>query len=248
MKRIFGVALLVFAGNWAYAAETGPIAELLACKLNPGKTMADVEAANAAVVKAINGVPSLKNYFAAVLVPYRASSTYDYIWLGRNPNLNDWAISDEDYRASADAKAADARLAGLGKCDSGLYTVKVVHDALPNEKDDNDAVLEIYGCTLRSGKTLADLDTWEQSKFKPAITELPAPLASFRTQRLTPWLADSPYDAIYMTVNDDVTTFGKTNTAWFASKSGAASDAAVGAIANCESGLWFGRRLHVPAE
>lgn len=129
MKKtmLFGVAAC-FAWS-AYGAETGEIVEIFGCNLKAGKTMADFDATVSGWQKDMEKNEGVKNYFAAVLVPYRAKSDYDVVWLGSNPNLNDWAKGAAiDYTAVG--RAAQARFDTASTCDAGLYFGTTLYEGL----------------------------------------------------------------------------------------------------------------------
>ena len=247
MKRIcFTVCLALFAVP-VLAKETGPVAEVFGCKLNPGKTMTDFDAATKFWQQQVAGIRELDNYLAAVLVPFRARSEYDVLWMGYDDNINALAHGDTAYMAKGGAEV-EARFAAAARCDSGLFWTKVLNDTLPEEPNDDNALLELYSCTLRDGKTLGDLEAAHTTfaAANKALHASDAKLANFRFRQLIPYFADTPYDVFYISVNDDFDTFARDATAYVNSKEGPVADAEWAKVIDCESGLWRGHRIHAP--
>ncbi len=120
MKKVMLLAVAACFAWPVYGAETGEIVEMFGCSLRDGKAMADFDAAAAAWQKDMEKNEGVKSYFAAVLVPYRATSDYDLVWIGSNPNLNDWAKGAAvDYTELG--RATQARWDTVATCDAGLY-------------------------------------------------------------------------------------------------------------------------------
>lgn len=249
MKKAMLFAIAACFAWPAYGAETGEIVEMFGCTLKDGKSMADFDVAAAAWQKDMEKNDGVKNYFAAVLVPYRATSDYDLVWLGSNPNLNDWAKGAAiDYTAVG--RAAQARFDAVATCDAGLYFGTTLYEGLADAKPgDPPVAVEAYGCDINDGKTMADVGAAEKTVVAAvnAIKARTPELVKFSLYRYTPWLADTAFDTIYLTVNHDVTAFAASNTVWQASTEGPAADAALAKAETCESGLWFGHIIHTAA-
>jgi hypothetical protein len=249
MKKAMVFAVAACFAWPVYGAETGEIVEMFGCNLRDGKSMADMDAAVSAWQKDMDKNEGVKNYFAAVLVPYRAKSDYDLVWLGSNPNLNDWAKGASiDYTAVG--QAAQARFDKVATCDAGLYFGSTLYEGLEEAKPgDPPAAVEAYLCETNDGKTRADVSAAEKTALVAvnAIKAKTPELAKFSMYRYTPWLAEAQFDTIYLTVNHDVTAFAASNTAWQTSAEGQAADAAFAKAETCDAGLWFGRIVHAPA-
>lgn len=249
MKKVMLLAVAACFAWPAYGAETGEIVEIFGCNLKDGKSMADFDATVSGWQKDMEKNEGVKNYFAAVLVPYRAKSEYDVVWIGSNPNLNDWAKAAAiDYTDVG--RAAQARFDSASTCDSGLFFGTTLYEGLPEGKpDDPPAAVEAYLCNINDGKTMADVSAAEKSLLAAvnAIKARTPELVKFSSYRYTPWLANQEFDTIYLTVNHDVTAFAASNTAWQTSTEGPAADAALAKAETCEAGLWFGHIVHMPA-
>ena len=246
-KAMLFVVATCFA--WpAYGAETGEIVEIFGCNLRDGKSMADFDATVSAWQKDMDKNEGVKNYFAAVIVPYRAKSQYDLVWVGSNPNLNDWAKSAAiDYTEVG--RAAQARFASASTCDAGLFFGSTLYEALEEGKPgDPPAAVEAYLCNIKDGKTMADVGAAEKSAVAAvnAIKGRTPELVKYSMYRYTPWLANAQFDTITLVVNHDVTAFAASNTAWQTSAEGPKADAAFAAAETCDAGLWFGHIVHMP--
>ncbi len=252
MKRF---SLLLLLGCWslssrpAYAAETDAVVEIFACTLKPGKTMADFDAATKFWQTEMKKIgPAQQSYFGVVFTPIRANAPADVYWLGTHPNLNAWARGHAEYAASAGGQSADARFDAVSTCKSGLYFSKALREALPDEEGDVTAVAESYSCTLKPGKTMANVESalavWNGQVEKLKAADSTA--ANFSAYMLTPWLANTPVDVLYLVISDDITTFGKVNTQWITSGLSAPSGAAFNDAHSCETGLYATRVVHEP--
>jgi hypothetical protein len=243
MRVIFGL-IVSLVSTAALAAEVGPVAEAFGCNLRGGKTMADFDAAVAGWQGAAKGIAALDSYGAATLVPIRANSPYDLLWLGVQPNLNAWAKAVQP--GSEAERAALARLDEAVACESGLFLSAPLRDALAVEESDNEAVVETYACTLNDGKTMADLAAAHAAYAKAgdALSAIDPGLGAYNAVQWTPYLANVPYDVAYFVVFDDLDAWARSNTAFRGSPEGAASDAAFGQVIDCEAGLWRGTAVH----
>ena len=241
MKRSISCLVMAMFAWSVQAAETGTIAEVYGCTYREGKSLDDLNAAAAQWLKEFDKVEAGKNYFAAILTPVRSNSPYDAVWIGSNPNLNDWAKSEEAANGSAALQTSQAGFDAVADCSSGLYWSATLLNELPVENDDNDSVIEVYACTTSNGKTAADVEAAEK-----LVVDASKGL-KFATYRLTPWLANTPFDRIYLNVSDDLGAFAANNSTYLTSAAGANADAAVYASQSCESGLWHGHLIRRPA-
>lgn len=241
MKRTISCLVIATFAWSAQAAETGTIAEVYGCTYREGKSLDDLKAAAAQWLKEFDKVEAGKNYYAAILSPIRSNSPYDVVWIGSNPNLNDWAKSEEASTGSAALRASQAGFDAVADCSSGLYWSATLLDELPVENDDNDAVVEVYACNTSDGKTAADIEAAEK-----LIVEASKGL-KFATYRLTPWLANTTYDRMYLSVSDDLGAFAANNSTYLTSSAGANAEAAVYGSQSCKAGLWHGHVIRRPA-
>jgi len=249
MKRAMTFLVGLSLAASAMAAEVGPVAEVFVCKLKPGKTLADFDAATAVFNKIADGMEAYKSYFAARLVPYRTDTPYDVVWIGRSPTLNAWAKT-ADASLTKPMHASDEAFDAVATCQSGLYFTSLLHDALPNEKDDVDTVIEAYSCKLNDGKTVADLDEPHRlyKEAVKAMAKADPTTANFIMVEWERWLANDPDEITYLQVNDDMQSFGRSESAYYSSNEGKAAEAAWAKVLNCHNnGLWLGHRIRAAA-
>jgi hypothetical protein len=250
MNRFITLIVATALAWSAQAAETDAVTEAFGCALNPGQTMADFDKATAAWQADMDKIPGGNEYFAATLTPFRANTEgLDFYWLGVSANLNAWSKNTAAYEASPEGRAAGARFAKVAKCRSGLYFMRTLHEGLPPPTaDDNTSAIEGYQCNLREGKTIANADqansAWIASVEASKGTD--ADLAKFNAYVMIPWLANTPYDLIYLVVNDNLADFGKINTAALTSAGGQAAQAGFDAVMTCEAGLFTGKAIRRP--
>jgi hypothetical protein len=242
MKRLISIAIISCCAGSAFAADT-PVIEAFGCKLTEGKTMADFDRAAAAWAAQADALPENRNYFAAILQPFRGFTQYDVVWIGSNPSVSDWALANAAGMASASEQAALAALGETATCESSMFMETALFEGLKDEPGDNDALLESYACNLNPGKTRMDAEAMEATFL--AATKAVNP--GFSTYRWTPFVGRSTYQVVYLTVNDDFNAFAAATSAFNNSKEGQASNAAAAATFRCDSALWLGRVLHQPA-
>jgi hypothetical protein len=235
----------------AQAAETGPVTEVFACTLKSGKAMADFDKAVGFWQTQMDSIPGGDEYFAATLVPFRADTEgVDVFWLGSSNNLNAWAKNSATYTASAEGRAAQARFDDVAECASGLYFTAALHEGLPAPTADNKtSVIEAYQCTLNDGRTMANAEhanaTW--LAYIDAVKATNPELVKFSAYMMQPWLADTPFDLVYLIVNDDMQDFGKINTAAMTTSAGQAVQAEFDEAMSCAGGLFNGTVIRQPA-
>jgi len=247
VKRLISVVFCAFVATAAQAAETGMVVEAFSCNLKAGKTMADLDAATKYFNDQADAAGSLKSYFAAQLVPIRANTPYDVVWVGASPNLNTWASEGEQFQASGAGARTQARFDEVAECESGLFFSSLLHDALPAEEDDNEVVIETYGCVVNPGKTMADVEG-AHTAYKAATAAMSAAgVGNFDTVMWTPYLANVPFDIAYLTVHDDMKALAAANSMYFTSKEGMAADAEFAKVMKCKSGLYAAKRVRQPA-
>jgi hypothetical protein len=227
------------------AAESVPLAEVFLCNLQSGKTMADLDTTVLSWQREFGSQAAFDGYFAAIWTPLRANTPYDLAWIGVSDSLNEWGAVAEGPR-----EASEAHFADVVSCESALHFVSTVYEGLVPEQGDDESIVEVYGCVLHDGKTLADLqpgnDAW--LKATNVMKQADAKLAAINMYQFQPWLDNTPFDTFYVVINDDLRSFAATNTAYFGSEEGQAAEAAFGSAGKCEAGLWQGRVVHRPKE
>lgn len=242
---ILAITLLTVASFATQAAETANVIEIFTCEYNDGQGPADLDAAiefwNAQVDKIDN--EALNAYSAGVLTPLRANVEEDFIWVGGAGNLN---VTGRAWSASMNSKegqAATARFDEVADCDSNLYFSTPVYVGTAPDAGDGEGIVELYGCTLNDGKSLADAQVAEKH-FNEVVS---ATKAGFNVFRWTPFLANTPYDLAYIGIHDNLEDFTSFNTTMLTSEDGQANGALFAAAMDCESGLFTGQQVRAPA-
>ncbi len=111
------LSALVFVGLGAVTVARADTArEVFICKLNQGKTPADVDKAiadfKAMVVKLKGG----DTYQAWLLTPVAAEDLDTIIWVGEMPDQASMAALGEEYRTSDAGKAQDKKFRDVMTC------------------------------------------------------------------------------------------------------------------------------------
>jgi hypothetical protein len=245
LATTLAITALTIASFATHAAETANVVEVFTCSYNDGKGPADLDAAiefwNAQIDKIDND--ALNGYNAGVLTPLRATLEGDFIWIGGAGNLNVAAAALSASTNSKEGQAATARFAEVADCDSNQFFSTPVYVGTPPGEDDGQAIVELYGCTLNDGKTLADAEAAEKSLSDMAS----AAKSGINVFRWTPFLANTPYDLVYLGVHDNLEDFGSFNTMSLTSEDGQANGALFAAAIDCESGLFSGRSVRTTA-
>ena len=240
LTSTLAITLLTIASFATHAAETANVVEAFTCNYNEGNGPTDLDAAikfwNAQIDKIDND--ALNGYNAGVLTPLRANLEGDFIWIGGAGNLNVTAAALSASTNTKEGQAATARFAEVADCDSNLYFSTPVYAGTPPGEDDGDAIVELYGCKLNDGKSLADAEVAEKH-FSEVVS---AAKSGFNVFRWTPFLANTPYDLAYIGVHDNLEDFGSFNTMMLTSEDGQANGALFAAAMDCESGLFTGQR------
>ena len=232
----------------ALGAES-PIVEAFGCTLKAGRTMADFDRAAAAWAAQADKLPSNKSYFAAVLKPFRGATghggtSFDLVWVGSNPSMDEWAKGQAAGMASADETAALAGIDATVSCGSALYQETTLYDGLKDEPSDLDAVIESYVCKAKPGKGQKDVDAAEAATVSASKA---LKLATYSAYKWAPLYDAADVQVVYLYVDDDWAAFATGFDKWKASKEGQAADAATAAALDCDSAIWLGHIIHQPA-
>ena len=241
LAATLAITVLTIASFATHAAETANVVEAFTCSYNDGKGPADLDAAiefwNAQIDKIDND--ALNGYNAGVLTPLRATLEGDFIWIGGAGNLNVAAAALSATTNSKEGQATTARFAEVADCDSNQFFSTPVYVGTPPGEDDGEAIVELYGCTLNDGKSLADAEVAEKH-LSEVVSETKSGINVFRW---TTFLANTPYDLAYVAVHDNLEDFGSFNTTMQTSEDGQANGALFAAAMDCESGLFTGRQV-----
>ncbi|MEH6556209.1 MAG: hypothetical protein V7708_00330 [Oceanicoccus sp.] len=228
-----------------HAAETDPVVEAYSCNYLEGKNQQDLNSAIEFWQKGMGKLNSeaMKSYFGVVLNPINSSFGADFYWLGSNTNLNTWAAGNADYFGSKVGQDADKKFAKMSKCTSNLFFSKPLYEGLTPATDGTGAVIMTAACTLKEGKTLQNAMAVEG----PRIAELVANKAQTSVYRLVPYIANTPYDLLYLIVHSDLKAFASAGTRQITSEAWMATNEAFTSTMHCESGLFNSQVVHLPA-
>ncbi|MCZ6501401.1 MAG: hypothetical protein O6945_02680 [Gammaproteobacteria bacterium] len=251
-KIIPTLLLLAFALIFAQVAqsdhhevvETPAVVEGFRCDFTGNNDAKDLDSAVSFWQSQMEKIdsPDLKNYFAAVLTPIRSNNTADFYWLGAHANLNAFARGNAAYMASEAGQAANARFQKISTCVSNLFFSENLYQGTPPQEGDNDFVLEAYGCTLKHGKTMANVQAAEAG----IVGVLKAQGSKINVFRWTPFLSGLPADVVYLVAHDDLIVFGSSNTKFFMSPGGQSSQFALSTVMDCTGALYSGEVIHAP--
>ncbi len=247
-------SILLFMGALIFAqvaqsdahemVETPAVTEVFRCDFTGNNDAEDLDSAVSYWQSQLEKIdsPDLKNYFAAVLMPIRSNNTADFYWLGATQNLNAWARGNAAYMASDAGQAADARFQKISTCVSNLFFSENIYQGTPPGEGDNNFVLEAYGCTLKHGKTMSNVEAAEAG----IVSVLKAQGSKINVFRWTPFLSGLPSDVVYLVAHDDLIAFGSSNTKFFMSPGGQSSQFALSTVMDCNGGLYSGEVVHAP--
>ena len=225
-------------------AETPAVIESFRCDYASGKDAGDLDSAVSYWQAQMEKIDSadLKNYFAAVITPLRSNDDADFYWLGAYANLNAFSRGSVAYMASDEGQAADARFEKMSTCVSNLYFSEMLYIGTPPEEGNNDFILEGYGCTLKKGKTMANVMAVEQA-FTNAAKAMKSPVNVYRW---SPFISGTDADVVYLVAHDDLIAFGSANTSLITSPSGAVNQYLINTVMDCNGGLFAGEVVHAP--
>ena len=118
---LLGAFLGIAAGSAHGSSPT--VVESFGCTYLEGKTKADMDAAIeiwSQKVTAINNA-DLNRYQVFVLTPVRATTEFDFVWLGVSPNLAIWGNGLDAYSSSPEGIEAQAIFDSVVSCESGIW-------------------------------------------------------------------------------------------------------------------------------
>lgn len=234
IRKYLSVVLCLFIPWQLQAAETPPVIEIFDCNYNSGQDKDDLDKAVEFWQGQIAKVEGSENYFAAVFSPIRASGPYDVHWVGANANLNQWAEYTSRFMGSDEGQASQARFDKVVSCEANLFFTEQVYAGSEVDPEDNRQVAEAYGCVLRHGKTMANVNAVEE-----AWTEVASSIDSkVNVLRWTPMVANLEYDLIYIIGHDDLAAFAANNTAQFNSSALSLAGSLLNTVMECKGGLY----------
>jgi hypothetical protein len=117
----------VRAGTLALTAGRTPVAtvETFACSYNDAAKPGSLESLVSYFKSNYETIasPAAKTYSAWMWRPYRGTSgTWDFMFVGTNPDFKSWAQSAQDYDDTKTGQAIDAKFYEISTCQSTLWT------------------------------------------------------------------------------------------------------------------------------
>lgn len=234
IRILLSVMLCLIVPLQLQAAETPPVIELFDCNYNSGQDRDDLDKAVDYWRGAMEDVEGSENYFAAIFSPIRSSSPFDVHWVGASANLNAWADYVSGYGGSSQGQASQARFDKVVSCKSNLFLSERVYSGSPSRPEDGQQVAEAYGCQLRHGKTMANVNAIE-GEWTDAAAEIDSKV---NVLRWTPLVANVEYDLIYVIVHDDLAAFASNNTAQFNSSALNIAGSLLNTVMECKGGVY----------
>jgi hypothetical protein len=145
---------------------------------------------------------------------------------------------------SSEGQSADARFAKVAKCTSNMYFSEQIYAGAPPEEGDTEAILQAHFCTLKKGKSRANIMALE----KMIVARSEKLNAKTNVYRLTPYMANVPADIIYLVGHDDLLSFGSSSTDFMTAPGYASLMGALGSVMDCNSSLAAMEVVHVPMQ
>jgi hypothetical protein len=121
--KVFGrplaiAALLSLGLGAASAALADTAQEVYMCKLNEGKTMADLKKVITDFNQMIAKLKGGDKYRAWLLTPVAAADLADIVWVGEMPDETSLAALNADYRTSEAGRAQEQKFSSVITCKS----------------------------------------------------------------------------------------------------------------------------------
>jgi hypothetical protein len=245
-KVVLPLLLLVPMTGQVYAAETGGVVETFSCNYNSGKGANDLDGAVGfwqSQIKKLNSA-DLNKYFGSVVTPIKGGSGADWFWLGGSPDLNTYTRGQNDYNTSSEGQAADARFAKVATCTSNMFFSEQIYAGAPPVEGDTNAIIQSYGCTLKKGKSMANVLVAEQM----IIARSEKLNAKTNIYRLTPYMANVPADIVYLIGHDDLVSFGSSSTEFMTAPGYRSFLGAINSVMDCNSALSAMEVTHAPMQ
>ena len=164
-------------------------------------------------------------------------SVFDRVWTSV-----DGETTYDVYSNSKEGQSADARFRAMSTCKMNAYFLEPLYSGYEAAADDDDAVLEIYGCTLNDGQDMGDVQDAEE-KWQKQNTAMASKITAYRWDNFK---TISQYDLVYLVVNDDLASFGANTTAWLTTDATQAVDAEFASVMRCDSAVLASQVVHRP--
>jgi len=237
-------AVALLSSGTSLAAEPPPpagIVQLFMCKLNPGKSAANVwELMETLAARNTERAPGFSVF---LWTPLRGYFNYDYVWGVTSTDLNEMAEGLTNYMSS-NAEFMGPRFAALNeRCDSTIASMERVKDGALGTTGDRkpDAIVETFACRINDGSTMADVDA-TVDMWKTEVAKLGSQaLGSYEATVLKPFRgSDGNVDFGWIGASPDLATWARGGMDYYNSKGGQAVDARFQKVSRCRNAVWTG--------
>jgi len=250
MKKLIAAAFLTICIPLASHAQEPAAVQLFACKLQPGKTMANVwalaDAFNAGMAKLEN---TDEGAAAFLWTSFRGATPYDYIMGFVNSSLKDMVTGLSSYYSSGIGAALDAQFVATGDCISGImFSEQIKNGVIGNTGDHElDAVVETFGCTINSGSDMDDINAASQYWLEQVKAINSEATNKYEAYLWTPYRGGTgEIDFMWVGNYPDYATWAQGETDYYASKQGQAAEERFAKVSTCGSALWNGYWITPP--
>jgi hypothetical protein len=153
----FLLAALVMA-PLASAADAPMVREIYSCNFNDGKDMDDLMSARDYYLNQMEKADQ-EPATAFVWTPFKAATSFDFLWANNNDNLMDYARRGDAFNASAEGQASMERFNSVATCTSSLAVRRQMFQAEGELNDGSGgAVIQTFACDYRRGHGPDDLE------------------------------------------------------------------------------------------
>jgi len=249
LSVLIGSLFWVVAGA-AQAQESSGVLQLFACKLNEGKTAANVWDLLETLSARVTAPPA--GYSLFLWTPFRGTFEYDYVWGITSSDLVSMAEGYNGFVSSGSAELMGPRFAEVNeRCDSSISLMEDIQPGAIGNTGDRmpDAVVETFVCTVNAGSTMADVDAavafWKAQIPKTGSEAL----GKYQATLLRPFRGNSGQaDFAWIGASPDLTTWARGGMDYLASKDGQAADARFQKVSSCRNAVWNGYWIVPPTE
>jgi hypothetical protein len=249
LTKLIILPALVMTSLNIYAAQMPPppgILDNYACTFNPGKDMDDLMAARDFYIKQA-AKAGYKTPSANVWTLVKGAVPVDIIWFDVHENLAAYAASADAAAASAEIAVANERFESVMTCQSGLGTVRAVHQRAEPDPDAGPVFISSSACTLKHGQNqqaVEDLMRHIGGVMKGMGDK--APRAAFLGDPIT--RGPTTPDLYLFSINDSVTAWSQFVGQFAMSEEAQMLARHFNAVMDCNMSMWTGQWVIRPEE
>ncbi len=146
------------AAPLASAAAAPMVREIYSCNFNDGKDMGDLMAARDYYLNQMEKAGQ-EPATAFVWTPFKASTSFDFLWANNNDSLMDYARRGDAFNASAEGQASMERFNSVATCTSSLAMRRQMFQAEGElNAGPGGAIIQAFACDYRRGHGPGDLE------------------------------------------------------------------------------------------